>query len=178
MGEYIADMADAPSESKSAAEHLPLRELTPQSGAINPGVSHLPQKPVRVKLIGAACGERYCHAGVGNVDNGWAIPTHAFTMQEIIGKKLVRLEKRHGIEGYHIKRDSEGVVLSEATVSGFVARNGDARAFGALAEVADNNQMVQVMFGAVPIIEKRENVAEANLDEVNTPVTPRSDASI
>ena len=145
---------------------------------INPGVSHLPQKPVGVKLIGCLDGERYCHAGVGTVDNGWAIPTHAFTMQESIGKKFVRLEKRHGIEGYHIKRDSEGVILSEAPVSGFVARNGDARAFGGLAEVADDNQMVQVMFGAVPVKEKWENVAEANLDEVETFVTPRSDASV
>ena len=30
-------MADPPSASKSAAEHLPLRELTPQSGAIGMG---------------------------------------------------------------------------------------------------------------------------------------------
>ena len=82
------------------------------------------------------------------------------------------------MEGYHIKRDSEGVVLSEGKVSGFVGRNGDARAFGALAEVADDSQMVQVMFGTVPIKEKWENVAEANLDEVKTPVTPRSDASM
>ena len=34
MGDYIGGMVDAPSESKSAAEHLPLRELTPQSGGI------------------------------------------------------------------------------------------------------------------------------------------------
>ena len=84
------------------------------------------------------------------------------------------MEKSDGIDGYYIKRDSEWVILSEAPVSSFVARNGDARAFGALAEVADDSQMVQVMFGAVPIKEKWENVAEANLDEVRTPVTPRS----
>ena len=135
-------------------------------------------RPDTVKLIGCLHGERYCLAGVGNVDNEWAIPTHAFTMQKIIGKRLIRLEKRDGIEGYHIKRDSEGVVLSEGKVSGFVGRNGDARAFGALAEVADDSQMVQVMFSTVPIKEKWENVAEANLDEVKTPVTPCSDASM
>ena len=138
----------------------------------------LDQKLVRVKLIGAACGERYAHAGVSTVDNGWSIEAYKFTMQDLIGKKLVSLEKRDGMEGYHIKRDSEGVVLSEGKVSGFIAQNGDARAFGALAEVADDSQVVQVMFGTVPIKEKIENVAEANLDEVKTLVTPRSDASM
>ena len=116
-----------------------------------------------------------------NGPSDWAIPIRAFTMQDLIGKKLVMLERRYGIEGYHIKRDSEGVILSEAPVSGFVARNGDARAFGELAEVADDSQMVQVMFNVVPVKEKWENVAEANLDEVKTPVTPvtpRSDASM
>ena len=44
------------------------------SNATEHGASPPLKKLVRVKLIGAACGERYCHAGVGNVDNGWGIP--------------------------------------------------------------------------------------------------------
>ena len=173
---YVYNIGSQIAAASGATEHA---ASPPHQGVpILLDVHGLAQKPVSVKLIGAACGERYCHAGVGNVDNGWAIPAYKFTMQDLIGKKLVSLEKRDGMEGYHIKRDSEGVVLSEGKVSGFVGRNGDARAFGALAEVADDSQMVQVMFSTVPIKEKWENVAAANLDEVKTPVTPRSDASM
>ena len=38
-------MADAPSESKSAAEHLPLRELTPQSGGIGTWLLQVAEAP-------------------------------------------------------------------------------------------------------------------------------------
>ena len=175
----------------SISQVLPALEALKQANVHNIGspiaaasgaTEQAAQKPVMVKLIGAAGGERYCYAGVGNVDNDWAIPSSIqydkYRMEDFIGKKLVELEKRHGMEGYHIKHDSKGVVLSEGKVSGFVARNGDARAFGALVEVADDRQMVQVMFGEVPVKEKWENVAGANLDEVKTPVTPRSDASM
>ena len=116
-----------------------------------------------------------------NGPNDWAIPIRAFTMQDLIGKKLVMLERRYGIEGYHIKRDSEGVILSEAPVSGFVARNGDARRYGELMEVPDDYQMVQVTFNNKPAKEEWENVAKASLDEVktpDTPSTPRSDDSM
>ena len=108
------------------------------------------------------------------------MPACRVKMQELIGKSFVKLEKRDGMEGFHVKQDSEGVVLSEGMVCGFVSWNGDARASGALVEVADGKHMVQVMFGAVPIMEKRENAAESSssLAEVSTPVTPRSDASI
>ena len=45
MGDYIGGMADAPSASKSAAEHLPLRELTPQSGGIGTWLLQVAEKP-------------------------------------------------------------------------------------------------------------------------------------
>ena len=38
-------MVDAPSESKSAAEHLPLRELTPQSGGIGKWLLQVAEDP-------------------------------------------------------------------------------------------------------------------------------------
>ena len=45
MGDYIGGMVDAPSASKSVAEHLPLRELTPQSGGIGTWLLQVAEKP-------------------------------------------------------------------------------------------------------------------------------------
>ena len=45
MGDYIGGMADAPSASKGVAEHLPLRELTPQSGGIGTWLLQVAEKP-------------------------------------------------------------------------------------------------------------------------------------
>ena len=45
MGDYIGGMADALSASESAAEHLPLRELTPQSGGIGTWLLQVAEKP-------------------------------------------------------------------------------------------------------------------------------------
>ena len=171
-----------------AAEHTASAASPPHQGVPWFLDTHrLAQKPdrYRVKFYGARnekskTMERYCYAGVGGVDNDWSIPIHAFKMQDLIGKRLVMLERRFGIEGYQIARDSKGVVIeSEAPVSGFVARNGDARCYGELMEVADDYQMVHVTFNMTPVKEKWENVAKANLDEVktpDTPSTPRSDS--
>ena len=45
MGDYIGGMVDAPSASKSAAEHLPLCELTPQSGGIGSWLFQVGEAP-------------------------------------------------------------------------------------------------------------------------------------
>ena len=56
----------------SAAADMQHGAPPPRQGLTTPlDVYGLAQKPVRVRLIGAVCGERYCYAGVGNVDNDW-----------------------------------------------------------------------------------------------------------
>ena len=59
MGEYIGGMADAPSESKSAAEHLPLRELTPQRGGIGTWLLLVSDTP-RVREYACAWNGKRC----------------------------------------------------------------------------------------------------------------------
>ena len=69
MGDYIGGMVDAPSESKSAAEHLPLRELTPQSGGIGTWLLQVAEAP-RVRVYeytwsGKSCkGKRHARVAV------------------------------------------------------------------------------------------------------------------
>ena len=45
MGDYIGGMADLPEANQSAAEHLPLRELTPQSGGIGTWLLQVAEAP-------------------------------------------------------------------------------------------------------------------------------------
>ena len=46
MGQYIGGMVDARGDSMSAAEHQPLRELTPQSGGIGKWLLKVAEPPL------------------------------------------------------------------------------------------------------------------------------------
>ena len=49
--------------------------------------------PLRIKLKGAFCGNRYSWAGIGGPEDDWSIPTHSFDIKNIIGQYLVPLKR-------------------------------------------------------------------------------------
>jgi hypothetical protein len=129
------------------------------------------------KVYFANCleGSRYALADVGSADNNWSVPTRAFQIQDIIGKKLVFtvLIERNSLSGN--LELATPLQLSWAPVCGIIAMEGNRpiiRTYGSLANVADQDGVVLVQFGEKVLQEESEAVPCADVDGIRTPPTP------
>ena len=103
-----------------------------------------------VGLVGAHAGERYCFPGVGQPPD-FLVPVRSFQAEEIINKYLVRLLRTQ--EGWAIHRNAETgePTLSLSPVTAFIGKDGRPYQYGCLAEIANEEGMVFVVFEDTPL---------------------------
>ena len=131
---------------------------------------------MRIKFLGAMNGERYGYAGVGTKENDWTLPSSSFQMEELIGKHLLVLETTEGEELHPVKEADGGYKMS-MPISGFLTWTRSIRCYGSLEAVASAEGLALVMFGADRLQEEWTDVPNADLADVATPITPRSNES-
>ena len=125
-----------------------------------------------VSLVGASAGERYCFPGAGQPPD-FLVPVRSFQAEEIINKYLVRLLRTQ--EGWAIHRNGETgePTLSPSPVTAFIGKDGRPYQYGCLANIANEEGMVFVMFGDTPLPVSFEDKECRDVGDVET---PRSDA--
>ena len=125
-----------------------------------------------VSLVGAPAGERYRFPGVGQPPH-FLVPVRSFQAEEIINKYLVRLLRTQ--EGWAIHRNAETgePTLSPSPVTAFIGKDGRPYQYGCLANIANEEGMVFVMFGDTPLLVDFEDKDCRDLDDVETPRSGR-----
>ena len=99
-----------------------------------------------VGLVGAPAGERYCFPGAGQPPDS-LVPVRSFQAEEIINNYLVRLLRTpEGSNG-----ETGEPTLSPSLVTAFIGKDGQPYQYGCLAEIANEEGMVFVMFGDTPL---------------------------
>ena len=103
-----------------------------------------------VSLVGASAGERYCFPGAGQPPD-FLVPVRSFQAEKIINNYLVRLLKTP--EGWAIQSNGETgePTLSPSLVIAFIGKDGQPYQYGCLAEIANEEGMVFVMFEDTPL---------------------------
>ena len=121
-----------------------------------------------VSLVGAPAGERYCFPGVGQPPD-FLVPVRSFQAEEIINKYLVRLVWTR--EGWAILTNAETgeLTLSPSPVTAFIGKDNRPYQYGCLANIANEEGMVFVMFGDTPLLVSFEDKGCRDLDDVDTP---------
>ena len=97
----------------------------------------------------------------------------SFQAEEIINKYLVRLLRTQ--EGWAIHRNGETgePTLSPSPVTAFIGKDGRPYQYGCLANIANEEGMVFVMFGDTPLPVDFEDKDCRDLDDVETPRSGR-----
>ena len=103
-----------------------------------------------VSLVGASAGERYCFPGAGQPPD-FLVPVRSFQAEKIINNYLVRLLRTP--EGWAIQSNGETgePTLSPSLVTAFIGKDGQPYQYGCLAEIANEEGMVFVMFEDTPL---------------------------
>ena len=125
-----------------------------------------------VSLVGAPAGERYCLREVGEPPD-FLVPVRSFQAEEIINKYLVRLHWTR--EGWAILTNAETgeLTLSPSPVTAFIGKDHRPYQYGCLANIANEEGMVFVMFGDTPLFVDFEDKECRDLDDVQTPRSGR-----
>ena len=126
------------------------------------------------KLIDAKNDTRYALSDVGEAPE-FAVPTRAFQIEEIISRRLHILvwTEENGWKKQLDKTTGEPL-LTESPVSGFQDRTKRVRCYGDLGEIAHEEGMVAVFFGAEPLQEPSFSKPCCDVSDART---PRSDVS-